>query len=114
LVTPALRAFSFASRMRSGSMSMPSLDAVLLRRGDGEAAVARAQVVEHVALAHVGEAQHVVDHLVRRRHEDDVGLLRGLARLRLGEQPVGRMGFKSGGRRRGENRRGNCDQDSHP
>src|SRR3954465_14957931 len=86
LVTPAFFAFSFASRMRSGSMSipvalMPYLRAAGIpmrpRRRDRDAAGAGAEVVEHVAFLHVGETQHVFDHFLRRRHEDDVRVLRG-------------------------------------
>ena len=43
--------FSFASAMRCGSMSMPTArDTILTRRHDGDAPVATAQVVEHIAL----------------------------------------------------------------
>ena len=90
LVTPAFFAFSFASRMRSRvDVDAGRLDAVLLRRGDRDAAVARAQVVEHVAFLHVGEAQHLVDHLLRRGDEDDVGVLLGRLLLRLREKRQG-------------------------
>ena len=58
-------------------------DAVALGGGDRNAAIARAEVVEHVALVHVGELEHRVDHLLRRRDEDDIGLLLG-DRLRRG------------------------------
>jgi hypothetical protein len=58
-------------------------DSELLRRRDRDAAVARAKVVEHVALLDVGKPQHLVHHLLRRGHEDDVGCLVA-ARLRLG------------------------------
>ena len=56
------------------------LDAVLLRRGDQDAAVAAAEVVDDVPLLHLGQLEHLVDDLLGRRDEDDVGGL-GLARL---------------------------------
>src|SRR4030095_15273268 len=81
------------------------LDAVFLRRGDRDTAVAGTQVVEHVALAYVGKAQHVLHHLVRRRHVDHVGvLLWRLVRGRLGEERV---------RRHGKQHRGHGHEDSH-
>ena len=56
-------------------------DAEFLGRHHRNAAVARAEVVEHVALLHPGELQHLVDYLVGGRHIDHVrclGARRGL------------------------------------
>ncbi len=105
LVTPAFFAFSFASRMRYGvDVDAGRLDAVAARGGDRDAAVARAEVVQHVALLHVGEAQHVIDDILRGRYENDIrGLGRGLA-----------LGLRADERRSGESER--CrerDDDGH-
>ena len=57
-------------------------DAEALRRRDRDAAVAAPEVVEHVGLADLRELEHLVDDLLRRRDEDDIGRLRRSLRPR--------------------------------
>ncbi len=56
------------------------LAAVLLRGGDGNPAVAATQVVQQVPLGHLGQLQHLLDHVGRRGHKDDIGLAQRLGR----------------------------------
>ena len=56
--------------------------AVGLRRGDRNAAVAGAEVVDDVVLGHLGQLEHRVDDFLRRRHEDDVRRAQRLLRQR--------------------------------
>jgi hypothetical protein len=81
--TPAPRAFSCASAMRSGSMSTHRARAEL-RRGDYYAPVAAAQVVDHVAGLHRRELGHRLHHWNRRGLEAHARR----AGLRLGEAPI--------------------------
>ena len=74
--------------------------AELLRRGDDDAAVAAAEVVDDVVLGDLGGLEHRLDHVGRRRHVDDVRC--PLRWLRSGS----RGGAEHGG---GEQ---HCDQNS--
>ena len=77
-VTPAVFALALASLMRCGLMSTPKPRAPRFGRRHHHPAVAAAEIDHVVAGLDVGELQHPVDHLLRRRHIDHVEARFGL------------------------------------